>query len=561
MLVLLVAFCASWQPGCRTGKRPGLTSVTAVSTTTGSPSKSARKSAQKSPQKSTQANPQDADINLVSYQKRQQQDPLGGETAPDSPEPTPPNQFPTNQSPPTPNPASQVVADVDGATPITLNRILDSVTDFYPEIEIAIGEIEAADGKVLSSLGRFDSVFAADSISQPLSFYKNYRNGVGVAQPLFRGGEVYGTYRIGRGKFEPWYGERATDEGGEFKAGFALPLLKDRAIDARRTALRSAEANRDLVSADVESRLLLFQRLATQFYWDWVASGRAVQTQQKLLDLARQRVKQINERVEKGDLATIAQIDNDRFIAKRQNDLIKAQRFLEKAAIKLSLFYRDQNGSPIIAKSNQLPNNFPQTQRITDDQRNSDITTAITVRPELLALAAARRLASVELQYANNLTLPKLDVKGFASKDIGPLASPLGDKRPFELNVGLIAEVPIQRREALGKIQTAQAKLSQLDGKIRLTTDKIRAELQDATSAVNAAYDQIEQSQKNAELARRSLELGRKAFDAGDIGLIELNIYETAVADAELQLLEAFFKYFFSRANYEAAKSGIAFEP
>ena len=91
-------------------------------------------------------------------------------------------------------------------------------------------------------------------------------------------------------------------------------------------------------------------------------------------------------------------------------------------------------------------------------------------------------------------------------------------------------------------------------------TDKIRAEIQDAASAVNAAYDQIQQSQKNVDLARRSLQFGRQLFDAGDIDLIELNIYENSVAEAELQLLEANFKYFFYRASYETAKSGAAFE-
>ena len=392
-------------------------------------------------------------------------------------------------------------------------------------------------------------------------FYQNYRNGTCISQPLWGGGEVYGSYKIGRGKFEPWYGERATDEAGEFKAGFAMPLLKNRGIDARRAGVRLAEAGRDQVVADVESRLLQFQRFATQAYWDWVASGQAVQIQQRLLDLAQARVDQINERVEKGDLATIAQIDNERFIAKRLNDLIKTRRLLEKAAIKMSLFYRDNNCMPVIAQPDQLPNDIPDAQRITAGQLDTDTSAAIAIRPELTALNAARSQARIDLQYANNLTLPKLDVKGYAAKDIGQLASSLGDKRPFQLQLGVVAEVPIQRREGLGKIRTAEAKLNQIDAKTRFVTDKIRAEIQDAASAVNAAYDQIQQSQKNVDLARRSLQFGRLLFDAGDIDLIELNIYENSVAEAELQLLEAVFKYFFYRAIYQTAKSGAAFEP
>jgi outer membrane protein TolC len=463
--------------------------------------------------------------------------------------------------------ATQPVLPIDknfgqsvGPGKLALTQVLDSVAQCYPEIEVAIGEIEAAEGKILSSWGEFDSAFEAHSISQPLGFYQNYRNGLGVARPLWSGGEVYGAYRIGRGNFQPWYGERATDEAGEFKAGFSLPLLKDRAIDLRRTKVQSAIAGRDEIESDVDARLLLFQRFATQAYWDWVASGQAVEIQKRLLGLAQLRVSQINERVLKGDLPKIAQIDNDRFIAKRQNDLIKAQRLLEKAAIKISLFNRDGNCNPVIPQPEQLPVDVPGAQRINNDQLEMDTATAIAVRPEIQALGAARRRACIELQYANNLTLPKLDLKGFASKDLGQLASSSGDKRPFEMELGVIAEVPIQRREGLGKIRTARGKLTQIDAKTQFVTDKVRAEIQDAASAVNAAFDQIQQSQRNVDLARQSLELGNQLFQAGDIDLIELNIYENSVADAELELLEAYFKYFFYRVVYETAKSGVAFE-
>ncbi len=443
-------------------------------------------------------------------------------------------------------------------TPLTLEQVLTSVTNYYPDIEVAIAEIEAAEGKLLASWGEFDTTFAGYSISEPLGFYQTYRNEAGAARPLWNGGKIYGSYKIGRGNFEPWYGERETNDGGEFKAGFALPLLKDRAIDDRRAAVKSAEAGVAQTEAGVNSRLLQLQRVATQAYWDWVATGRAVQVQQQLLELAAQRVRQINERVEKGDLATLAKLDNQRFIAKRQNSLIKARRALQKAAIKLSLFYRNEDCFPIIVASKQLPLEFPDSQRISDEERESDIATAIAVRPELQELQAARRQANIDLQYARNLMMPKLNMVGYAAKDVGA-PTEKNDKTPFQLQLGVLTEVPIQRRKAFGKIQAAQSKLVQIDAKSRFVTDKIRAEIQDAASAVNAALEQIEQSQLNVNLTQQSLELGRKSFEVGDIDLIALNIYETAVADAELQLLDAQFKYLSYRTIYETAKSAEAF--
>jgi outer membrane protein TolC len=445
-------------------------------------------------------------------------------------------------------------------SPLSLNQVLESVKTCYPEIEIAVGEIETANGKVLSSWGEFDRVVSGHSISQPLGFYQTYRNGVGINRPLYSGGEVYGTYRIGDGNFEPWFGERETNEGGELKAGFSIPLLKDRNIDQRRAKLLSSDAQREQVESNVESRLLQFQRFATQAYWDWLASGQAAQIQQRLLQLAETRVSAIKTRVEEGDLAEIAQIDNDRLIAKRKNDLIKARRSLEKAAIKLSIFWRDANCEPVIASEQLLPQLFPGSSRIEQSQLAQDIENAFAVRPELLELQAMRKEACIDRQYGENLTLPKLDLKGFAGQDVGGETSSLGDKTPFELQLGVFYEVPLERRKGRGKIQSASGKLTQIDAKIRFTSDKIRAELQDAASAVNAADEQIQQSKENLRLTNKSLELGRISFEEGDIDLITLNIYEAAVADAELQLLDAQYKYFFYQAVYETARSGLAFE-
>ncbi|MFT7630759.1 MAG: outer membrane protein TolC [Mariniblastus sp.] len=443
---------------------------------------------------------------------------------------------------------------------ISLVQVIESVKQCYPEVDIAIGEIETANGKLLASWGEFDQIFSAHSVSQPLGFYQTYRNGAGLSQPLYGGGEVYGTYRIGDGDFEPWYGERETNEGGEFKAGFSLPLLKNRAIDLRRAKLLAAGLQRDQVESNVQSRLLLFQRFATQAYWDWVAAGQAVRVQEEIFRLAFARVVAIKERVLSGDLAPIAQLGNDQLITKRTNDLIKAQRILDKTAIKLSLFWRDEACQPVIATKEQLPKTFPQSFEISTEQLRTDVASALSQRPELVELNAARQEVDVDLQYGQNLMLPKLDLKGFAGQDIGGAASSKGDKTPFEFQIGVLAEVPLQRREGLGKIQSARGKATQIDAKIRLTSDKIRAEVLDSASAVNAAFAQIQQSRKNVGLTRQVLELGRFSFEAGDIDLIKLNIFEANLADAEMQLLDAQYKYFFYRATYETSIRGQGLE-
>ena len=142
-----------------------------------------------------------------------------------------------------------------------------------------------------------------------------------------------------------------------------------------------------------------------------------------------------------------------------------------------------------------------------------------------------------------------------AAKDVGAPASSKGDKTPFELEVGLYGEVPLQRREARGKVASAQSKLSQIDVKRQFVTNKVTALVQDAVSALTAAQQRITRATQNVRLAQETLVLARQQFDAGDIDLIALNIYEQAVTDARLLLIASQTDYFLALADFHAALS------
>ena len=436
--------------------------------------------------------------------------------------------------------------------------MVSSVKQHYPLLLSAILERQIADGAQLSAWGEFDLGIKAAGIAAPEGFYKTYRNGIWLNQPLMSGGYLYSGYKIGDGNFQPWFGERETNAGGEVSAGFGLPLLKDRAIDKRREALFKAGLARQAVDPAIRSQLLDFLRLAARIYWSWVAAGQMVDAQRELLDLAQTRVQQIDARVEAGDLERIARINNAQLIASRETKLIEAERKLQEAGIKLSLFLRSAEGQPTIPSGEQLPPSFPASEAPNPEQLAEDIARAIAVRPELMELDLLARQVRVELAQARNMSLPKLDAQFLSSKDVGAAKSPKGDKTPFELEVGLYGEVPLQRREARGKINSTCAKLTQIATKREFLVNKVTASVQDAVSALQAAASRIDRSNTSLRLARETLALGQQQFRVGDIDLISLNIYERAVTDAQLVLIAAEADYFVALADYQAS---MALEP
>lgn len=439
--------------------------------------------------------------------------------------------------------------------PLALQDVVISVRESYPMLAAAVFERDVTLGQLLSAWGEYDLQVKAFGIAAPEGFYQTYRNAVGLTQPVFRGGYVYGGYKFGDGNFQPWFKERETNEGGEFSAGFGVPLLKDRQIDKRRLAVFQADLARQAVEPSVQAQLLEFTLVASQTYWEWVAAGQGLEAQRELLDNAKQRIEQIQKRVEAGDLRKITRINNEQLLASREAKLIEAERKLQKAAIKLSLFFRSLEGQPVVPDPSRLPSGFPKSRPISAERLETDIAEAIAASPLLRSLDLEIEQQELELENARNMLLPKLDARLTASKDVGAPASSKRDKTPFELEAGLFAEVPLQRSNAQGKITSVQGKLAQLNAKRRFVVDKITISVRDAMSALLAAAGRIELATTNEQLARETLRLGRLQFDAGDIDLVTLNLYEKSVTDARLLLIAAQADFFIAEAAYRAALS------
>lgn len=437
--------------------------------------------------------------------------------------------------------------------PLDVQDVLTAVQASYPLLTSAYLGRNVATGENISAWGNFDLKLKGSSISRPEGFYETYRNAVSMEKPLFNGGYLYGGYRLGEGNFAPWYGERQTNGGGEFAAGVGVPLLKDRNIDKRRAELFKAQLERQRVEPEIRAQLIDFSRVATIYYWDWVAAGQARTAQQGLLSLAQERVQNIQRRIELGDLKSITRINNEQLIASRETKLIEAERKLQSAAIKLSLFFRDPSGEPLLPHDSLLPGSFPDQVLPTEADLADATDAAIAASPLLAEMDWKIRQTRIDLQQAENSLLPKLDAQLYASKDVGEPTSSKGDKTPFELELGLFGEVPLQRREAYGKVTSTQAKLQQLSVKRQFTQDKTVAAVQDAVSALLNAHQRIRRAEQNVRLADEALNLARIQFNEGDIDLVELNIYEQATTDARLIDISAKADFFKAMADYRAA--------
>jgi outer membrane protein TolC len=306
------------------------------------------------------------------------------------------------------------------------------------------------------------------------------------------------------------------------------------------------------VEPEIQAQLIGFVQEAGYAYWNWVAAGGEYAVYRRILSLAEDRTERIREQVESGLIDPPELTDNQRLVADRRAKLADASRKLQQKAVKLSLFYRDAAGEPLIPAPEQLPE-FPEPAPIDPAQLDSDSRIALQARPEIKVLDLIRRQLEVDFAQAHNETRPAVNGLLWGSQDVGAPTSSKRDKSQFELEASLFAEMPLQFRKARGKLQSVQGKLAQLTAKRRLTEDKIVADVQATYAALVASYEQVVQTREAVRLAEEMAQRERENFAHGASDLLKVTLREQYAAESALKQVDALRQYYEARVDYRAA--------
>ena len=444
------------------------------------------------------------------------------------------------------------LSDVQNRTDtLTLDEVLDSLLAVDPRLDAAAAKVDASAGKLRSARGGFDSKVKLRGLVQPLSYYKHGVVDVRVEQPTpLWGLGVWAGWRLGLGDFPVYDGKLLTADGGEVRVGATLPLWQGGPIDRTRANIRQADIRREQAELELDAKQLELAAKAAKAYWDWVAAGLGLEIERGLLSIALERDAGLRRQIELGAIEAMVGTDNRRVVLAREARVVGAEREFQAAALELSLYLRDHQGSPVLAGADRLPASMPQPKSPTTVDIEAEIQAAIDRRPDLAATSATREAAEVEVRLAKNLRSPAIDVSTWVAQDLGPGPSSL---LPTEFAAAIEIEVPIPLRKARGQLEAARADLRRIDAELRFVRDQIAVEIRDAHSAVAAAFQRARLAGEQVELARElaRAELRRFSLGAGDLLLV--NLRELATATAEREQVDAVASYFKARAALDVA--------
>lgn len=436
------------------------------------------------------------------------------------------------------------------AQPLTLDEVLRASAQQAPAILEAMARERQADGRRLSAEGAFDLVFEGDAQSRLLGYYDGTSVESKVTRPLSdNGGSIFGGYRVSRGDFPSYEGKAYTNRLGEIKVGAVFSLMRDRLIDERRVRVGLAGGDVSIARLDREMVAIGVQRRAIEAYQAWVVAGMRLGVYRDLLALAATRQESIERQVALGARPQLLAVENRQNIVRRQTLVVRAEQELAAAANALSFYLRDASGQPVVPGPDRLPGAFPP---LTPPPLGPDVARRID-RPDLTAILVRLDQAEAKRQLADNELMPRLDLRGEASKDIGPLGLGGISRRPAEAIVGLRFSLPLERRQARGKIAEAVAEAEGLRLRRRLIEDQILVEVNGLAIQADAADRLVTLAADEAQLADRMADAERRRFQLGASDFIVVNLREEAAADARLRRLDAEYRRSAARAELVAA--------
>ena len=445
-------------------------------------------------------------------------------------------------------------AATDGA-PLLLEDVLSSSAAHFPTILQAFANRRAAQGDVVAADGAFDLVFSADGFDRVSGAWTGRIVNSEVRQNLRPlGASVYGGYRISDGRFPIYEDGNFTNTGGEFKVGALFSLLRDRAIDDRRFSTMDARLALQQADLDVVFTHVGVQHQAIIAYWRWVTAGRKLAVYEELLRIAKEREAGLEEQVRRGARAQIFLTENRQNITRRERLATEARRDFMTAANALSFFYRDVGGAPVIPAEDRLPpENASEPIGALDIGDAPPLSAALALRPELAQLRVAAERAQARVNLSRNELMPRFDLRAEVSHDLGDIAEGGPTRDATDTVVGFRFSVPLQRREARGRLQRARAEAEALNQRRREAQEQMEIELRNILIDLNVSLRLVSIADQEVDQSAAMERAERQRFASGASDFFLVNVREETAADARIQYLAAELRTRISRANYDAA--------
>src|SRR5262245_19579453 len=424
-------------------------------------------------------------------------------------------------------------------------------------VRIERENISAADARALSARGYYDvqmrvdlngryhrdpvnSLFTGAPEGQAGASQSSWGSSVTLSQLFKTGAVASASTSVARegtdGIFSPFAPAYTTSLGVDLQQ----PLLRNRATDSARTALRVTALDHDRSSAALARQALETVAGVEKAYWALVAARREAEVRGDNLALAERFRRETEVRIEARIAAASDLAQPTAEVERRRGDLFAAQETVSRAERTLKLLIAGDLNDPIWGAV-LTPTDAPDSAPLAVDLARA-LADAARNRPEINELAVETSQQDLEVVLARDSMMPRLDlvagytIRGLAGdRDItgnpfgsSPISIPrslsggfgdswanLVDGKFPDATVGVVFELPLGNRDARGRIGRAEAERRRSGAKLAATHEKIATEVLNAVTALETAEKRIAAARAGLAAADTQLRAEQDRFSVG----------------------------------------------
>lgn len=442
---------------------------------------------------------------------------------------------------------------------LSMNDAIRQALQNNNDIEVARDDVRFAETQLRSLYGAYDPVFSItpqiikNVTPQTSSFLggggaagttsvTTFNLGPALSKQFERGGGFYTlSFNNSRTSTSSTNSSLSPFYSSNLSLQFTQPLLRDRAIDANRRAIKVQKKRLEQSDSDFRARTISIISQVQASYWNLVFALRNQQNQLDSLNLARQNMKNIEAQIAAGAKAPLdrAQVQTD--IASRETNLFIATQSVSQAENSLKqLMLRDPSSPQWSAQI--TPTDAP-TFDLSPVNLSASLEEARKNRPELKRLTLQKDINGVDIEYYKNQTKPQVDLTGTVAttglagspcipnpdpalnrclapptnlvggfgKDIGNL----GRLKTYNVTVGAAISFPIHNTTAKANLAGARIQQQQLDASYRSQDQAVETDVRNSAQAVDTAQKRVVASRQARESAEQQLNGEQKLYEVG----------------------------------------------
>lgn len=415
---------------------------------------------------------------------------------------------------------------------VTEEDVARSVIKNFPLVEEALLKAKASDEEVNSASGAFDHKLKFKSRNQIEDQYDNqyFETYIERLTP-FRGITLKAGHRQGSGTFAEYDGELRTSAAGEIFAGFMVPLLQGFKTDLYRTNLQISKIEAVIASANLELKQYTSVHKALSLYYKFLFLNQKLKIHEEVLKIAKDRQEILRKKFKAGDIERLKLLDNERSIDKRKDEIAKTRIQLEDVKTELSLYYRDENGKPIIVGQSILPgeNHFPSVPM--------KLNTGSL--PQIKILKNSLEAGELSRKFLDQTKLPSLNLEVIGAKE-------LSQDEPYDpenLKIGISFTFPLENRKASGKTVATEYKNLAMKKELLFITQNLQRQLDFTSEAMKLTQERWRIISSELGKTQKLAEAERSRWLQGASDLYIVTLREQDAAETNIRRWYAWLEY------------------